>query len=239
MTVRETRYLKHWDSYWRQIEKGGSQMRVLWESDPERSAREDMARFEPHMDEELPLLDLGCGSGKQTRFLAQRFQRVIGVDISPTVVERAQRAAVNDENVEFRVLNALNQADAAMLHQEVGDMNIYMRGVFHVINEPDRHDFVATLETLLGQKGTLYQIELTVEALDYVRSISHDSSLRFPKVVQPTGFNNNRDRETYFPPDRWLIVDEGENATLHTVTLINGEEGAVPANYLILRRKSH
>jgi SAM-dependent methyltransferase len=237
MDQKQMRYRRHWDSYWRQIVANNLQGRVLWESAPERSAWEDMERFRPYINEALPLLDLGCGSGKQTRFLARHFGRVIGVDVSPAVVEHAQQTSDDNSSVEWRVFNALNTKEAEALHAELGDMNIYVRGVFHVIDEKDRDIFVSTLETLLGAQGTLYQIELTVEALAYVRAINHDGSLRFPKVVQPTGFNISRDKEKYFPGNRWMLLDEGENVTLHTVALKNGEEGAVPANYLVLRRR--
>lgn len=195
-----------------------------------------MDRFRQHARVDLPLLDLGCGSGMQTRFLAQYFPYVVGVDVSPTVVRRAQENVGGEANIEFRVLNALDVQEAEALHQEFGDMNIYIRGVFHVIDEQDRGKFIATLETILGREGTLYLIELTAEALEYVRSISDDRTLRFPRVVHPTGFNNATDKEKYFPDGRWTLLDEGENVTLHTVTLKNGEEGAVPANYLVLRR---
>lgn len=236
MDQRQIRYERHWDSYWRRIDQGGPQARVLWETDPEYSARADMERFLQHAKIDLPLLDLGCGSGKQTGYLAQCFPRVIGVDVSPTVVRRAQQANTHETNVEFRVFNALDLKEAEALHDEFGDMNIYVRGVFHVIDEQDRDNFVTTLEILLGELGMLYLIELTAEALEYVRSISSDRTLRFPRVVQPTGFNISTDREKYFSGTRWTLLDEGENVTLHTVTLENGEEGAVPANYLVLRR---
>jgi SAM-dependent methyltransferase len=237
MDQKQMKYHRHWDSYWRRIVVNKLQSRVLWESDPERSAWEDMERFRPYINEELPLLDLGCGSGKQTKFLAQYFRRVIGVDVSPTVVEHAQRTSGDSSSVEWRVFNALNVKEAEVLHSEFGDMNIYMRGVFHVIDESDRDNFVSTLETLLGAQGILYQIELTVEALTYVRSINRDGSLRFPKVVQPTGFNNKRDREIYFPNNRWQLLDEGENVGLPTIDLKDGQEGVVPADYLILRKR--
>lgn len=237
MDNSQLKYLKHWDSYWRAIENSGPQAHVLWETDPERSAWEDMQRFQPYFDKTLPLLDLGCGSGRQTRFLAQNFQKVIGVDVSPAVIKRAQQAAADQENAEFHVLNAVNQEAAQAFHREFGDVNVYIRGVFHVIKETDRPTFVSSLRTLLGRHGTLYQIELTTAALAYVRSIPHDGSFKFPRVVQPIGFDNDRDREIYYPSEQWELVDEGDNVPLHTITLQNGEIGEVPSNYLILRPK--
>src|SRR5262249_4265813 len=45
-------------------------------------------------------VEVGCGPGRMTRFLAARFERVIAADVSPTMIEEA-RKAVPDENVDF------------------------------------------------------------------------------------------------------------------------------------------
>ena len=50
------------------------------------------------------LLDVGCGPGNSTRSLAQYFQRVIGVDPSPSMIETARSIAclsASGENVRF------------------------------------------------------------------------------------------------------------------------------------------
>jgi ubiquinone/menaquinone biosynthesis C-methylase UbiE len=50
-------------------------------------------------------VEVGCGPGRMTGALAERFDRVIAVDVSPAMVERA-RAAVPARNVEFRAVSA-------------------------------------------------------------------------------------------------------------------------------------
>lgn len=50
-------------------------------------------------------VEVGCGPGRMTGALAERFDRVIAVDVSPAMVERA-RAAVPASNVEFRAVSA-------------------------------------------------------------------------------------------------------------------------------------
>ena len=72
-----TRYREAWEGFWREApdERGA----VFWDSDPALTARVHLALFEPHLAAPgLPLVDLGCGNGTQTRFLADRYPRVVG-----------------------------------------------------------------------------------------------------------------------------------------------------------------
>ena len=49
-------------------------------------------------------VEVGCGPGRMTAQLADRFDRVLALDVSPAMLERA-RAAVTAENVEFRAVS--------------------------------------------------------------------------------------------------------------------------------------
>ncbi len=49
-------------------------------------------------------VEVGCGPGRMTGALAERFDRVLAVDVSPAMLERA-RAAVTAPNVEFRAVS--------------------------------------------------------------------------------------------------------------------------------------
>src|SRR5690349_15678614 len=46
-------------------------------------------------------LDFGCGVGRLTRALAARFERCVGVDVSPRMVDAARRLNADVPNVEF------------------------------------------------------------------------------------------------------------------------------------------
>jgi SAM-dependent methyltransferase len=46
-------------------------------------------------------VEIGCGPGRMTGHLAERFDRVLALDVSPAMLERA-RLAVSAPNVEFR-----------------------------------------------------------------------------------------------------------------------------------------
>ncbi|MGH3131088.1 MAG: class I SAM-dependent methyltransferase, partial [Gaiellaceae bacterium] len=49
-------------------------------------------------------VEVGCGPGRMTAALAARFDRVLAVDVSPAMIERA-RAAVDARNVDFRTVS--------------------------------------------------------------------------------------------------------------------------------------
>jgi ubiquinone/menaquinone biosynthesis C-methylase UbiE len=51
-------------------------------------------------------VEVGCGPGRMTGELAERFERVIAVDVSPQMLERARAAVgVGGARVEFRVVS--------------------------------------------------------------------------------------------------------------------------------------
>lgn len=229
--------MNDWESYWKDIHETGINGQVFWDSAAERASLEDMGRFKDHIDSQLPLLDLGCGNGRQTRFLAQHFNKVIGVDVSPSAIHLAQSETSEGSNVEYRVFDGVDTASARALHDEFGDLNIYMRGVLHMIKRRDRASFVESLEILLGERGVLYQIELPTKAILYLRTLPQEVFSRIPKITRRIGFNLE-ERESYYPSEKWTIVDEGQQVTINTTVLSNGESGAVPANYLILKRKT-
>ena len=56
-------------------------------------------------------VEIGCGAGRMTAVLAERYERVVAVDVSPAMLERA-RAAVTAPNVEF-ALGLRGVADAS------------------------------------------------------------------------------------------------------------------------------
>jgi ubiquinone/menaquinone biosynthesis C-methylase UbiE len=59
-------------------------------------------------------VEVGCGFGRMTRVLAERFDRVVAVDVSPRMLDLAQDA-VHAQNVEFRLVpgNSLEPVESA------------------------------------------------------------------------------------------------------------------------------
>ncbi len=235
-------YGRHWQNYWSSIQTTGQDGQVLWDNVAEKAAAEDLGRFQRHLDPALPILDFGCGNGRQSRFLARHFQQVVGVDVSAAAVELARRETVEEKNVDFHVLDGTRPEQAEALHRRYGDMNVYMRAVLHVIRRADRPRFVQSLETLLGARGTLYQIELSHTALAYFRTVQADTHLGIPKLVwdvirhgpSSVGFSLS-ERGKCFPDQRWQVLESSSEVIITTRPLADGQEGKVPANFLVLR----
>jgi SAM-dependent methyltransferase len=232
------RYLTSWEGFWSTL--SGSPGEVFWDADPAHAAQQDLPLFQEYADRQLPLIDLGCGNGTQTRFLADHFARVIGTEISPAAVEiaRTKHAA---PNVSYRVLDVLSPDDAQVLHEEIGDANVYMRAVLHQLSPADHATAVQSIERLLGRKGVLYLVELSSAAEPYFAQLIKQYGLPtglarvFQHEITP-GMVNENDLEVLFPPNRFTLLRTGPSH-IHTVhTLPTGEVVKVPAFYAILRR---
>jgi trans-aconitate 2-methyltransferase len=115
------------------------------------------------------VLDAGCGTGKITRLLLERLPRgrVIGVDASAAMVERAREALGSDQRVELRVGDLLELSLAEPVDA------VFSSATFHWILEHDRlfarlYDALrggGRLEAQCGGQGNAGEIERVLEAL--------------------------------------------------------------------------
>src|SRR4051812_47643098 len=133
--MSEAHYAKIWDNYWHDASSTLEQ--VFWDSPPEQAVRDELRRFGALLAAPLPMIDVGCGHGTQTRELARHFPRVLGVDVSPAGVEIA-RQTNSSENLEYDVLDVLDAEAARALHERLGDANLYVRTVLHQLDAGER-----------------------------------------------------------------------------------------------------
>lgn len=71
------------------------------------------------------VVDIGCGTGRVARLLADRAQSVLGVDLNPVAVAAAERAE-NPSNVSFRIGDAREiraRFDAAIVSHLLGHLD--------------------------------------------------------------------------------------------------------------------
>jgi len=233
------RYLTSWERFWSTL--SGTPGEIFWDADPAHAAQQDLALFQGSIDPQLPLIDLGCGNGTQTRFLADHFARVIGTEISPAAVDiaRTKNAA---PNVSYRVLDVLSPDDAQVLHQEIGDANVYMRTVLHQLSPTDHATAIQSIERLIGMKGILYLIELSSAAEPYFAQLikQYGPPPGLARVLQheiTPGMLNENNLEALFPPNRFTLLRTGKSHIQTVHTLPTGEVVRVPAFYAILRQR--
>ncbi|WP_411104851.1 methyltransferase domain-containing protein [Streptomyces sp. cmx-4-9] len=168
MTVSD-RYRTAWDGFWEQ--SSGEQGEPFWDADPDLTARRDLEHLAPYADSSLPVADLGCGNGTQTRFLAGHFARAVGVDLSAAAVAHARRADP-DGVAAYEQLNLADPAAAATLHERLGDTHVYLRAVLHQSDPEDRPAVAAAVARLVGARGRALVLEPTGEAKGVIAALA-------------------------------------------------------------------
>ncbi|GAA5012780.1 class I SAM-dependent methyltransferase [Streptomyces siamensis] len=165
-----SRYRQSWESFWQEApDEPGA---VFWDAEPALTAGVHLALFEPHLAvRDLPVVDLGCGNGTQTRFLADRFPHVVGADLSAAALDHARQADPAGQ-AGYRQLDAAEKTEAQTLHAELGDANVYMRGVLHQAEPDDRQPLVDGLATLVGKRGRVFLVELAEAAGAVLRGLA-------------------------------------------------------------------
>ncbi|MFE9922658.1 class I SAM-dependent methyltransferase [Streptomyces sp. NPDC005774] len=176
-----SRYREAWEGFWR--EAPGGQGGVFWDAEPTLTVVRHLALFEPYLsDPGLPLVDLGCGSGTQTRFLADRFPHVFGTDLSAAALDHARRADPAGR-ASYRRLDASDKGEAQSLHVELGDVNVYVRGVLHQCESDDRQPLVDGIATLVGDRGRAFLVEPSEAAGALLQNLTASPAGPPPKVA--------------------------------------------------------
>ncbi|MFD9793545.1 class I SAM-dependent methyltransferase [Streptomyces sp. NPDC059070] len=174
------RYKGAWDGFWGEApDEPGA---VFWDAEPALTAGPHLALFEPHLaDLALPMVDLGCGNGTQTRFLADRYDSVVGVDLSAAAVERA-KSQDPDGRARFEELDATDEKAVQELHARLGDANVYVRGVLHQCEPADRAPLAEAVATLVGARGRALLVELAEGAKQVLAGLVQDPAGAPPKL---------------------------------------------------------
>ncbi|MGO4803970.1 class I SAM-dependent methyltransferase [Arthrobacter sp. 2MCAF15] len=236
---------RRWDAFWRGVSQGSLTEAIIWDAAPgdgNEEVRHHLQTMAGTMDTGLPVIDLGCGNGAITRRLTEIFPTVLGVDVSPGAVAAAQSAHPGIPGLSFRSLDATRPAAAAALAREPGDANVFVRGVFHVLDRRRQARLAGSIEVLLGARGRVYLVETNVPggALSYLRGLGATGGqipgpLRqaISALPKPGHFGAGQ-RARVFPADRWTLIAEG-STVLRTVPMEpGGPPGSIPAYWAVL-----
>jgi SAM-dependent methyltransferase len=101
------------------------------------------------------VLDVGCGTGENTLYLAGLGYEVWGIDIAAAAISKAQAKAENRgiNNVSFQVGDAL---DLRTLFKSFD--TIFDAGLFHVLTDTERLQYANSLKSVLDPKGTFFML---------------------------------------------------------------------------------
>ncbi|BAT53712.1 hypothetical protein NOS3756_26740 [Nostoc sp. NIES-3756] len=225
-----------WEKYWHNTLVNSTP--ILWDANVERASANDLPRFQHLINPQLPLIDFACGNGTQTKFIAQFFPHVIGVDVSKSALEIAF-IENNAANITYHLLDGLEPQQAEQLHAQIGDANIYMRTGFHHIPTEKRELLAQSLGILLGKQGVMYLIELGAGCIDFFNSLveiygnlPYELSLVTEHGILP-GIVTSEDIERYFP--NFKILSQGEDLFQSIHKLPDGQYATPPAFWAVIK----
>ncbi|MGW2834519.1 class I SAM-dependent methyltransferase [Streptomyces sp. NPDC001286] len=237
-----SRYREAWEGFWREApEDEGA---VFWDAEPALTAGVHLGLFAPHLvDSGLAMVDLGCGNGTQTRFLADRFRHVVGADLSPAAVEHARHADPAGQAT-YRVLDAVEKNETETLHAELGDANVYMRGVLHQTEPDDRQAMVDGIATLVGERGRAFLVELSETAKPVLLGLAQSPSGPPPKLAPvfrhglAPGEVADDDVPGYLAAAGLTVLAAGELPLVTTEFTSDGTRIELPSKWLVAGRAS-
>ena len=134
----------------------------LWGDGPSELARLAVARLRPSVAavngsdaEPLSLIDVGCGYGRDSRYLAAELGcRVLGLDPAPAAVAAARRTRRPDLDVEYLAGDAASLAEDGA---QAGRFDVAFAGnVYHLLSPGGRREFAAALAALVRPGGLLF-----------------------------------------------------------------------------------
>ena len=109
-----------------------------------------------------PVLDVGCGTGENTLYLASLGLPVLGVDVAETALAIARgKARERGLDAEFATADAFHLDRLDRRFQTVLDC-----GLFHTFDADERPGYVASLASVTEPGGTLYVLCFSDEGPD-------------------------------------------------------------------------
>ncbi|MYQ89592.1 MULTISPECIES: class I SAM-dependent methyltransferase [unclassified Streptomyces] len=231
------RYREAWEGYWSATSDTPGE--AIWDSDPSLTSVPHTELLLPHADTSLPVVDLGCGNGTQTRYLATRFSRAIGVDLSHAAIAHARHA--DPEGVaEFAQLDLVDAEAVAALHERTGDTNVYMRAVIHQSEPEARAAVAAAVAVLVGERGRAFVVEPTPASKDVLQQVAQGPDGPPEKLrrvlahgLKPASSSEEEVRRLLQEAGLTTLAD-GATALAQTEYLPDGTRVALPARWFVL-----
>ena len=170
-----------WDQYWGNVNSTGAQGDVLWDAGDDHELLGYLEHLKRQMHPDLPIVDIGCGSGAFSRRLAAHFPHVLGVDVAPNAIARARTDSEGLEGISFLAADmtapgAARSVAAALDAADMpGEANIFIRGVLHVLKPRPRRPWPSSCTLWWANAG----------ASSWPRQISGETPSNMSAILVP------------------------------------------------------
>lgn len=167
---------KNHKKYWESIYKEVPHEELPWNSEfpsPELVELVENKKIKP-----CKVLDLGCGTGTNSIYIAENGFKVTGIDISEIAIKSAKEKD-KGKKCRFICANALN------LHFKDNEFDfLYDRGCFHSISKKDLKKYVLNVKRVLKQGGN-FQLLCFAKDLRLLLNLR-----RILRILSPDEFPN-------------------------------------------------
>lgn len=179
------------------------------------------------------ILDLGCGTGRLTAQLAELCNKIVGVDSSQDMIDKAKKEF---GNIEFKVCDAL-----ALPFEKEFDV-VFSYAVFHWISDHDAlleniHKVLKPQGVLVcefGASGNIATIENAFAEACNTLGYGYEAKLNFPtaeafgELLKKNGFVIDR----FYEYDRPTVLKDGEQGMVNWMKQFFASELEVVPEYI-------
>lgn len=187
------------------------------------SGKEDYEKLiiqDPLLKNRDTILDFGCGAGRLTEYMANDFKKVVGVDISPTMISLAKKRLNKLKNVEFLEING---SELPLPDNSIDQVFAFL--VFqHIKNRQMVEKLFTEVIRILKPRGIFKVLLRSDKQRDMNRwwsGVEYDEG-QSKKLYEMAGFKllkiEHRDRSAY-----WLWLTKDKKAPIKSENWIKGK----------------